>query len=446
MAKKCYLIAADNKFLQGRKTELIVGIILYCLCRQNKTMHLLIDFSDVLQTNLYVLGNLYLKLIRLLHFKIPQIDPSLFIQRFCNKLKFGNQSNAISQTALKILQSMKRNWFHLGRRPNGLCGAAILIAASCHQKKRTLDEVVDVVHVCNGTIKKRIMEFSLTPASNITKEELDSIPIIDSETFDLMMDDKGMDPPSFIANRLKDLKTFEKDVMTKTIEIEKKLHLKLNELKLNENSKIRIVFQKTSDKIDPKRYVLEPFPKDIYSKSRSKEDFNSSSHMSKETEPTLTKRRSSRISSRKNSLTGTSQSSQSKDNDDSEILSELNEEEVEMYCLKPEEQKLKKHLWEIMYSDWIEEQELKKKEQEKKSLQNKNKELMSKMLGGVASNNQSNYLFTSKRRKKEFSLKNTENVTQDKIKIEHDNPEEAIIASKRFPKSTNMFSLKKLFN
>ena len=138
-------------------------------------MHLLIDFSDVLKTNLYELGSLYLKIIELLHMTIPQIDPSLFIQRFCNRLKFGMLTNKIAETSLKILQSMKRNWLHLGRRPSGLCGAAIMIASKCHNQNRSLTEIVDVVHVCDGTVKKRIIEFSGTPMSNITKEELDKV-------------------------------------------------------------------------------------------------------------------------------------------------------------------------------------------------------------------------------------------------------------------------------
>lgn len=332
-------------------------------------MHLLIDFSDVLQTNLYVLGNLYLKIIKLLNFDIPQIDPSLFIQRFCNKLKFGAQANAIANTSLKILQSMKRNWLHLGRRPNGLCGAAILISASCHQQKKSLEEIVDVVHVCNGTIKKRIKEFTYTPTSNMTKEELDNTPLLDNDALESLMYDQGMDPPSFIANRVKDFKIYEKDVMKQTLEIERLFYDKLNSLKIKPNTQVKIQFLRTTDKIDPKRYVLEPYPKNIYSyKKKPKAEVSIGE---KDTASTLSKRRSSRILSRKNS--SSCDKTESKDGNESEELSDLEEEEVELYCLTSEEQKLKKNLWEVMYQDWLDEQEVKKKEREK---QNKLKNTM----------------------------------------------------------------------
>lgn len=39
---------------------------------------------------------------------------------------------AVSSTALKLVQSMKRDWMQTGRRPSGICGAALFIAAHIH--------------------------------------------------------------------------------------------------------------------------------------------------------------------------------------------------------------------------------------------------------------------------------------------------------------------------
>lgn len=391
---------------------------MYTICRQNKTLHLLIDFSDVLQTNLYVLGNLYLKIIKLLNLDIPQIDPSLFIQRFCGKLKLGNKAVAIANTALKILQSMKRNWLHLGRRPNGLCGAAILIAASCHEENKTLDEVVEVVHVCNGTVKKRITEFSQTPTSCITKEELDTTPLLDDFTFNaIMVDDKGMDPPSFIANRLKDLKMYEKEVISKTLEIESKLNHKISRMKLKPNSQIKIVFQKTTDKIDNKRYVLSPHPYKF--SSLAKKDsinnmtLNEHSIGSKDETAVSRPRRSSRILSRKNSSSlGDKESKNS--GYESEMLSDLEDNEVDIYCLSNEEHKLKKNLWEIMYQDWIEEQEVKKKQNDINEKANKQKDKIKEQ--DIIKDD----LFAKKKRKPMSLLNNNLNPTENNIKNENE--------------------------
>ncbi len=101
MAKKYYNLASAKRFIQGRKTKHVVAAILYTVCRIQKTRHLLIDFSEVLQANLYALGSVYLKLIRVLHISVPIVDPSLFIKRFCAKLEFGDKTNTVSTTSLK---------------------------------------------------------------------------------------------------------------------------------------------------------------------------------------------------------------------------------------------------------------------------------------------------------------------------------------------------------
>lgn len=41
-------------------------------------------------------------------------------------LEFGEKTHEVSMTALRLLQRMKRDWMHTGRRPSGLCGAGRL--------------------------------------------------------------------------------------------------------------------------------------------------------------------------------------------------------------------------------------------------------------------------------------------------------------------------------
>ena len=437
-AKKCYLIAAENKFLQGRKTKLIVGIILYSICRQEKTMHLLIDFSEVLQTNLYVLGNLYLKIIHLLNLKIPHIDPSLFIQRFCNKLKFGDQTNNIANLALKILQSMKRNWLHIGRRPNGLCGAAIMIAASCYDKSKTIDEIIEIVHVCNGTIKKRVQEFSNTSTSNITKHDLET-----NNNLNLNEGD-SMDPPSFIANRLKDLKSFEPEVLKKFNEIEKAMNKKLASLHgKKEMENIQIVFKKTTDKIDPRKYILEKEIDDVYGivkeknlrklkkEAKNKSKYCNSSINASNTETTDTYNKNSSRNSSKSNLSKKSSnisvnSAGSNTSLNTQDLSDFEDNEVDLYLLSNEEQKLKKHLWEAMYSDWIEEQEAK--------------------INDKIDKNKKNETFKIDKNSSDINVKYE--IPNNKINIKETklDPVEAIRSSKRFNKTIKNSNLTKLFS
>ena len=182
--------------MQGRNTSHVVAAAMYIVCRKEKTPHLLIDFSDELQVrlaqqiNLYTLGSCYLKLVKFLHFEMQPIDPSLFIHRFSAKLEFGEMQSKVTDTALRLLQRMKRDWMCHGRRPTGLVGAAILIAAKYHGFKRTTNQIVKTVHVCDETIRKRLVEFKQTSVAKLTREEFEKI--------DLEKDIiEECDPPSF---------------------------------------------------------------------------------------------------------------------------------------------------------------------------------------------------------------------------------------------------------
>lgn len=118
------------------------------------------------------------------------IDPSLFIDRFCVKLEFGDKLSEVSMTALRILQRMKRDWMCHGRRPTGLVGAAILMAARLHGFKRTTNEIVKTVHVCDETIRKRIVEFKETSVAKLTREEFEKIDLVNDIP-------EESDPPAF---------------------------------------------------------------------------------------------------------------------------------------------------------------------------------------------------------------------------------------------------------
>lgn len=212
----------DKNFTQGRPTSHVIAAALYIVCRKDGTPHLLIDFSDALQINLYVLGACYLKFVRYLKFDLPLIDPSLFIMRFCSKLEFGDKTQAVSTTAVRLVGRMKRDWMTYGRRPNSLCGAAILIAARYHGFKRTTNQIVRAVHACDETIRKRLEEFKKTSVASLTREEFEKI--------DLENDLKEeLDPPSFkkaLENKdYQKLTNYEDELQNEAQLIESQLHL-----------------------------------------------------------------------------------------------------------------------------------------------------------------------------------------------------------------------------
>lgn len=76
---------------------------LYIACRKEETPYLLIDFSDILKVNMYLLGSVYMKLVQKLNLQVPLIDPSLYIRRFCEELEFGSKQAEVTKTALRFL-------------------------------------------------------------------------------------------------------------------------------------------------------------------------------------------------------------------------------------------------------------------------------------------------------------------------------------------------------
>ncbi|TKS86112.1 Transcription factor IIIB 90 kDa subunit [Collichthys lucidus] len=113
-------------------------------------------------------------------------DPCLYIPRFAQLLEFGEKNHDVSMTAMRLVQRMKRDWMHTGRRPSGLCGAALLVAARMHDFRRTIKEIVSVVKVCESTLRKRLVEFEDTPTSQLTIEEFMKVDL-----------DQECDPPCF---------------------------------------------------------------------------------------------------------------------------------------------------------------------------------------------------------------------------------------------------------
>lgn len=187
-----FKMALQLNLTRGRKSSIMDTACLYLVCRSEGTPHMLLDFSDVLQINVYSLGRAYLKLSTALHINPPAIDPCLYIHRFAHKLELGDKVHNVSMTALRLVARMKRDWIHHGRRPAGLCGAALLVAARLHNFSRSVKEIARVVKLSEGTIRKRLGDFKDTPSSRLTIDEFLNIDL-----------EQEHDPPCFLEAKKK---------------------------------------------------------------------------------------------------------------------------------------------------------------------------------------------------------------------------------------------------
>ncbi|KAH3854172.1 hypothetical protein DPMN_096711 [Dreissena polymorpha] len=68
-----FKMAVSKQMTRGRKHTHVIAACLYLTCRAEKTPHMLLDFSDVLQVNVYTLGRTYLHLAKELCINLPDV-------------------------------------------------------------------------------------------------------------------------------------------------------------------------------------------------------------------------------------------------------------------------------------------------------------------------------------------------------------------------------------
>ncbi|KXN83170.1 Transcription factor IIIB 60 kDa subunit [Leucoagaricus sp. SymC.cos] len=174
-ARRMYTLAVEHKFTKGRKSLNVVAVCLYVACRQKETRnYMLIDFSDLLQVNVFELGHTYLQLVQTLNLRLPLVDPSHYISRFAALLEFGDETHKVATDATSF----------------GICGAALLLAARMNNFRRSVEEIVQVVKIADTTLKKRLDEFKNTPSGSLTLADFRSVWL-----------DEEMDPPAFTKGR-----------------------------------------------------------------------------------------------------------------------------------------------------------------------------------------------------------------------------------------------------
>jgi len=205
-AHRLFTVAVERNFVQGRRTTHVVAACLYIACRQEKSQHMLIDFSDALQVNVYTLGTCFLKFRRLLGLKLEIIDPALYVYRFAAHLDLDDKANAVALTALRLVGRMKRDWIVAGRRPAGICAAALLIAARAHGFTRKNQDVTKILRVCGLTVSNRVKEFEQTPSARLTLGQ-----------FSTMDMESEADPPVFTRNRFREARA--KAIQEKNVEL-----------------------------------------------------------------------------------------------------------------------------------------------------------------------------------------------------------------------------------
>lgn len=186
-----FKLASAANFIQGRTIHSVAAVCLYAACRaQPPCKVMLIDLADLVQMNVFKLGRIFKKLNEVVPIGndglIP-VYPEDLIWRFATKMEFHQDTAKVAEDAVRLVKRMSRDWMVMGRRPSGICGACLLMAARMHNYRRTVREIVYIVKVTNHTIQNRLSEFKITESSRMSVEDFLKQDFLES----------SHDPPSF---------------------------------------------------------------------------------------------------------------------------------------------------------------------------------------------------------------------------------------------------------
>lgn len=113
--------------------------------------------------------------MRCLALPLPVIDPSIYISRFASLLDFGDETQRVAIDATRLVNRFNKDWITHGRRPAGICGACLLIAARMNHFRRSVAEIVQVVKIADVTLRKRLEDFRNTPSGRLTIDDFRNI-------------------------------------------------------------------------------------------------------------------------------------------------------------------------------------------------------------------------------------------------------------------------------
>eukprot|EP01054_Gregarina_sp_Poly1_P003361 Gregarina_sp_Poly_1__3360@NODE_196_length_11576_cov_92_095925_g175_i0_p2_GENE_NODE_196_length_11576_cov_92_095925_g175_i0NODE_196_length_11576_cov_92_095925_g175_i0_p2_ORF_typecomplete_len590_score106_98TFIIB/PF00382_19/2_8e15TFIIB/PF00382_19/6_3e14BRF1/PF07741_13/1_6e03BRF1/PF07741_13/2_8e10TF_Zn_Ribbon/PF08271_12/8_5e07Prim_Zn_Ribbon/PF08273_12/0_0055Lar_restr_allev/PF14354_6/0_034Zn_Tnp_IS1595/PF12760_7/0_23AntiTRAP/PF15777_5/1_1Nudix_N_2/PF14803_6/4_3_NODE_196_length_11576_cov_92_095925_g175 len=177
-AKRMYHLALNRNFTLGRNNLFVVSACLYAACRRDQSAYMMIDFSDAVLAPVRSLTQVFMKLIRALRLNVPSVDPSLFMERFAAEMNLGDLKMKVAQTGVRLVQAMARDWLVTGRRPLGLCAAALLIAARFHGVKINSEDIDSLFRVSYSTVDKRLAEFQRTAAAALPAKDFESTDLL----------------------------------------------------------------------------------------------------------------------------------------------------------------------------------------------------------------------------------------------------------------------------
>lgn len=165
-AVRIFASAVTSRVVSGTRSVVLLAC-LYAACRRAHTTHVIYEFADTSGESAHAILSQMKAICEGTGTEVPVIDPKSMIQRLAEGMDLGERTAEVVVCALKVLQAMKDDWIAIGRRPMGVCAAALLVGCYVFNIQRTPEQVCDMARLTANTISKRLLEFSATPAAEL---------------------------------------------------------------------------------------------------------------------------------------------------------------------------------------------------------------------------------------------------------------------------------------
>jgi len=152
-----YRKAVNKNLIRGRSIEGVVAASLYGACRQCSVPRTLDEIASSSRVGRKEIGRTYRFMTRELRLKLMPTSPEDYISRFCSALKL---SEKVQTKTMEILKQANDKELTSGRSPTGVAAAAIYIASTLVNERRTQREVADTSGVTEVTIRNRYKELT----------------------------------------------------------------------------------------------------------------------------------------------------------------------------------------------------------------------------------------------------------------------------------------------
>ena len=185
--QECY----DKDLTIGHRRENLLPVVIYIACRKYGYPYLLIDFCSIQRKcDVFTLARLFYRLVRKLEYPIKwnqtnvrehgelrdgHNDPTIYIERYIQSLRngynFENKEQRMCELAIHVVSSMQKDSIMTGRHPNGIYGAAILIASRVMGVGVSMSDICKICLTTKSTIEQRVKEFKATPSAKMSLDD-----------------------------------------------------------------------------------------------------------------------------------------------------------------------------------------------------------------------------------------------------------------------------------